>query len=90
MKKQYCKKLTAITLSKLDNDYDVWSNTCIETRNEESYKIDGLGPYPVTKVNRSTVQVLRSNSLFCIRRSKVKLLKDRTIAQKLLQANFSL
>ena len=47
-------------------------------RNKKGGKLqDRWLSYPVTKVNRSTVQVLRNNSLQRIKRSKVKLLKKQ-------------
>ncbi|KAI6649389.1 hypothetical protein LOD99_11755 [Oopsacas minuta] len=72
MKQQYDKKLHPIAFSKIENG----DNVLIENmyRNKKGGKLQDrwLGPYPVTKVNRTTVQVLRNHSLQLVKRSRLK------------------
>ncbi|KAI6657828.1 hypothetical protein LOD99_570 [Oopsacas minuta] len=75
IKQQFDKKLNPVSSRKLE----IGDNVLIENvyRSKKGGKLldKWIGRYPVTKVNRSTVQILRNKATRCVKRSKVKLYK---------------
>ncbi|KAI6654625.1 hypothetical protein LOD99_1020 [Oopsacas minuta] len=69
MKQQYDKKVNPIAFSKIENGDNVLIENMYRNKKRGKLQDRWLGPYPVTKVNRTTVQVLRNHSLQLVKRS---------------------
>ena len=75
MKKQYDKRLNPITYKNISESDEVLIENVYQKKKGGKFQDKWLGPYPVAKVNRRTINVFRNKSIQRVKRSKVKLWK---------------
>ena len=98
MKKQYDKKIHPITKAFQINDEVIIEN--LSTKRSQGGKLQDkwIGPYPITKVTNSTLQVYKNKTVQRGKRSKAKILKkphqnsivnssSKTIRSELIEEN---
>ena len=63
MKRQSDKKLNPVAFSKFENGDNVMIENMYSSKKGGRLQDRWLGPFPITKVNRTTVQILRNESI---------------------------
>ena len=77
LKKQYDKKVNPITNTFKASDKVLIENMSTKRRKGGKLQAKWIGPFPITKVSNSCVQVCRNKAVQRVKRSKVRLWKDR-------------